>query len=70
MFCYHKQHKKTFTVCDNRKLKDMRILEDDDGFPENDSLFTNIDFMPKIKHICNNIDIRLMEVEDCLVRLK
>lgn len=30
MFCYHKQHKKTFTVCDNRKLKDMRILEDDD----------------------------------------
>ena len=31
---------------------------------------TNIDFMPKIKHICNNIDIRLMEVEDCLVRLK
>lgn len=39
MFCYHKQHKKTFTVCDNRKLKDMRILEDDDGFPENDSLF-------------------------------
>ena len=39
MFCYHKQHKKTFTVCNNRKLRDMRISDDGDGFSEQDSLF-------------------------------
>lgn len=38
MFCYHKQSKKTFTVCNNRKLKDIRIQEDADGFSESDSL--------------------------------
>lgn len=71
MFCYHKQHKKTFTVCDNRKLKDMRILEDDDGFPENDSLFI-IGFLHDnlLDAFAELVDIRLMEVEDCLVRLK
>ena len=41
MFCYNKQNKKTFTICNNAKLKKMRIQEDADGFSEADSLVIN-----------------------------
>lgn len=41
MFCYNKQNKKTFTVCNNSKLRNMRIQEDADGFSEADSLVIN-----------------------------
>lgn len=39
LFCYNKQNTKTFTVCGDRKIKEMRIFEDDDGFPENDTFY-------------------------------
>lgn len=38
MFCYHKQRKKTFTICKNRRLRNIRIQEDADGFSESDTL--------------------------------
>ncbi len=38
LFCYNKQKKKTFTVCNNSKLRKMRIQDDDDGFCEADNL--------------------------------
>lgn len=41
LFCYNKQNKKTFTVCGDRKIKEMRILEDDDGFSESDTFYIN-----------------------------
>lgn len=41
LFCCQKQQKKTFTVLSNRRLKDLRILEDADGFSESDSLIIN-----------------------------
>lgn len=46
MFCYHKQQKKTFTVCNDRKLKDIRISEDDDGFSDSDNLYV-VNFIEK-----------------------
>lgn len=46
MFCYHKQNKKTFTVCNNRKLRNMRIQEDADGFSDADN-FVVTDFIKK-----------------------
>jgi hypothetical protein len=49
MFCYHKKDKKTFTVCENSKLKKMRISEDADGFNEEETLFLMIFFK-------NNLD--------------
>lgn len=44
MFCFHKQSKKTFTVCNNSKLKKISIQEDADGFSEIDS-FAVYDFL-------------------------
>lgn len=41
LFCLNKQTKKTFTICDDPKIRKMRISEDADGFSENDTFYIN-----------------------------